>query len=114
MYEWIEMSLYELGRSIGKKSRPFYHLEGASREMLYIVVTTDSNGDKPIYAKQLMALLQEAVSLYLGDDTVENIIRELILENVSIDVERAEKLLNYFKEPSIEDTREVMKGMISI
>ena len=32
VYEWIEMSLYELGKYIGTKIQGHYRLEGASRE----------------------------------------------------------------------------------
>lgn len=114
VYKWIELSLYELGRYIGSKIRNHYHLEGASRESLYIIVHNDNNYNKQLYSKKLIPFITEAVSHIIDDGSVESLLRSLVLENPSINVSKAEKMLDYLKNPTTEDTLEVMRGIVSV
>ena len=114
VYKWIELSLYELGRYIGSKIRNHYHLEGASRESLYIIVHNDNNYNKQVYSKKLIPFITEAVSHIIDDGSIESLLRSLVLENPTVNVSKAEKMLDYLKNPTTEDTLEVMRGIVSV
>lgn len=114
VYEWIEMSFYDLGRYIGTKIKDIYHTEGASRELLYIVIHDDENYNKQVNSKQLITYITESVSHYIEDELIEQLLSTLVLQNKSIDSAKAEQMLRYLKSPSIEDTTEIMRGIVSL
>jgi hypothetical protein len=114
VYAWIELSFYELGRYIGSRIRNHYHTEGASREFLYIVIHNDDNYNKQVYSKKLIPFIKEAVSDIIDDGSIESLLRSLVLGNPSINVSKAEKMIDYLKNPTAEDTLEVMRGIVSL
>jgi Zinc finger, C2H2 type len=114
VYDWIEMSFYDIGRHIGSKIRDHYHLEGASKESLYIVIHSDNNYNKQIRVKKLVPFISEAVSPYIDDELVESLLSSLLLNNKYLNRENVEKNLQYLKNPTVEATEEIMKGIVSI
>ena len=114
VYAWIELSFYELGRYIGSRIRNHYHTEGASRESLYIVIHNDNNYNKQVYSKKLIPFINEAVSHIIDDGSIESLLRSLVLGNPAINVSKAEKMIDYLKNPTVEDTLEVMRGIVSL
>ena len=112
MSEWIELSFYEVGRMIGRKIKDHYHTEGASREYLYIVVHSDNNYIKKIHSKTLMIYISEAISLGIESEMTKNIISDLLL-NYSKSA-NIEKMLEYLQEPTLDETKEIMRGIVSL
>jgi Zinc finger, C2H2 type len=112
MSEWINLSFFELGQMIGKKIKDHYHTEGASSVYLYIIIHSDNNYIKKIHSKSLMIYISEAISLGIESDMTKNIIEDLLLNynNAS----NIEKMLNYLEEPNIEDTKEIMRGIVTV
>lgn len=110
---WIEMTFFELGQYIGRKIKDRYHLEGASREDLYIVVHTDGGGRKQIFSKKLMFYITEAIAMAIESDLVEEMLTEILLFK-AVNKERVEMMLNYIKNPSLDETVEIMKGIVSL
>ncbi len=62
----------------------------------------------------MFVLIEEALTLYIDDELVEQLLSELVLENQSIDKKRAEQVLEYLRHPTLEDTKEIMRGMVSL
>lgn len=114
IYDWIEMSFYDIGRHIGSKIRDHYHLEGASREALYIVIHSDNNYNKQVRVKKLVPFISESVSPYFEDELIESLLSSLLLNNKYLNRENVEKNLQYLKNPTLEDTEEIMKGIVSV
>ena len=108
------MSFYNLGRHIGSKIRDHYHLEGASRESLYIVIHSDNCYNKQVRAKKLMPFISEAVKFYTDNELFESSINHLLLKNKSINTANVEKNIQYLKNPTVEATEEIMKGIVSV
>ena len=114
MSTWINKSLYDLGRFLGPKINSYYHTEGASREMLYIVVHSDSNHNHQIHSEKLMELLTEALDSIIETDVVERIIEDLVLFNKSLNNEDINHMINFLKSPSLDNTKEIMRGIVSL
>ena len=110
---WIEMSFFELGQYIGRKIKDRYHLEGASREDLYIVVHTDGGGHKQVFSKKLMVYIKEAYEMAIDNELTERMLTELLVFK-AVDVKRVETMLKYIKNPTLDETLEVMRGMVSL
>ena len=111
---WITKSFYELGRFLGPKISRHYHTEGASREMLYIVAHSDANYSHQIHSEKLMELLREALDEIIVSESVEKIIENLINSNTSFNTDQVKKMLSFLNTPSLEDTREIMRGIVSL
>ena len=58
---WADKSFYELGRFLATKINNYYHTEGASRQMQYIIVHSDSNFNHYVNAEKLTSLMTEAL-----------------------------------------------------
>ena len=116
MIDWIEKSFYELGRFIGHKIKDYYHMEGASREYQYIVIHSDSNYIKKIHSNALMSYISDAINMSIESDMTKNIIHNLLLnqKNTSLNLSQIEKMLEYLHEPNLEDTKEIMRGIVSL
>jgi len=114
MSTWINKSLYDLGRFLGPKINSYYHTEGASRELLYIVVHSDGNYNHQIHSEKLMELLTEALDSIIETDVVERIIEDLVLFNKSLNNEHINHMINFLKSPSLDDTKEIMRGIVSL
>jgi hypothetical protein len=110
---WIEMTFYELGRYLGKRIKDHYHLEGASKESLYIVVHTDRNGHKQVSSKKLMFYISEAIEKIIDSEITEQMLHEILLYK-AINRDRVEAMLSYLKNPTLEETDEIMKGIVSL
>ena len=67
-----------------------------------------------IEPKKLKEMIEEAITLYIDDELVEQLLSELILENQLIDRSRAELILDYLRHPTVEGTQEIMRGMVSL
>jgi len=111
---WINKSFYELGRFLGPKINRWYHTEGASREMKYIVVYSDSNYHHQVNSEKLMSLMSEALESILVTDTIEGIIEDLLTLGKDLNTDRVNKMINYIKDPTIEATQEIMRGIVSL
>ena len=113
IYEWNEMTFFDLGRYLGKKIKEHYHLEGASRENLYIVVHTDSNNHRQVFSDKLIEYISEAIERVIDNKTLQHLLSEAILHR-PINKERSQKMINYILEPTLEETKEIMRGMVSV
>jgi hypothetical protein len=113
IYEWNEMTFFELGRHLGKKAKDYYHLEGASRKELYIVVHTDNNNNKQIFSDKLTEYISEAIERFIENQTLDQILTEALLHKPN-QKERAEAMAKYILEPTLQETEEIMRGMVSL
>lgn len=113
IYEWNEMTFFELGRHLGKKAKDYYHLEGASREKLYIVVHTDNNNNKQIFSDKLTEYISEAIERFIDNQTLDQILTEALLHKPN-QKERAEAMATYILNPTLKETEEIMRGMVSV
>ncbi len=113
MMSWVEKSFYEIGRIIGAKMKDYYHTEGASREKLYIVIHSDNNTNKRVDSKKLMSYISEALNSVIDSELVERIITELVLYKSS-DRQKTEAIIKYLQEPTLPETIEIMRGIVSL
>jgi hypothetical protein len=67
-----------------------------------------------VYSKKLIPFINEAVSHIIDNGSIESLLRSLLLGNPSVNVSKAEKMLEYLKNPTVEDTLEVMRGIVSL
>ena len=114
VYEWIEMSFYDLGRYIGNKTRQHYHTEGACREYLYIVVHDDSNYNDKTDAKKLMSFLVQAFQLYIDDEVIKTLLFELLTKHKYLSQDRVLAMIKYLETPTLDGTKEIMRGIVSL
>ena len=110
---WTEKSFYEIGRFLGSKIKDYYHTEGASREKLYIVIHSDNNGSKRVDSKKLMAYISEAFNLVIDSEIVERLISELLVYKSS-NKENTEASVKYLQTPTLPETKEIMRGIVSL
>ena len=110
---WTEKSFYEIGRFLGSKIKDYYHTEGASREKLYIVIHSDNNGSKRVDSKKLMAYISEAFNLVIDSEIVERLISELLIYKSS-NPENTEASVKYLQTPTLPETKEIMRGIVSL
>ena len=113
MLAWSEKSFYEIGRFLGSKIKDYYHTEGASREKMYIVIHSDNNGNKRVDPKKLMSYVSEAFNLVIDSEIVERLISELILYKSS-NPENTEAIVKYIQTPTLPETKEIMRGIVSL
>ncbi len=114
MTTWIDKSFYDLGRFLGPKINRFYHTEGASREFSYIVVHSDSNHSYQVNSEKLNSLMTEALDSIIETDVVEKIIEDLSTLGKHLNTERLGKMINYIKTPTLKETEEIMRGIVSL
>jgi hypothetical protein len=114
MTSWIDKSFYELGRYLGPMINRWYHTEGASRGMKYIVVHSDSNYHHQVNSEKLMSLIQEALDSIIETDTVESIIENLLTLGKDLNLDRVNKMMKYISTPTLEETQEIMRGIVSL
>jgi hypothetical protein len=110
---WCEQTFYEIGRFLGSKIKDYYHIEGASREKLYIVIHSDNNGNKRINATKMIPFISEAFNSVIDSELVYRIIREFILYK-SLNQEKAESIVKYIQNPTLQETKELMRGIVSL
>ena len=113
MSEWADKSFYEIGRLLSTKTKDYYHTEGASRHKLYIVIHSDSNTNKRTDSKQLIEYLSEAINSVLDSELVERLIEDILPKINGVNVERVKNVLQYIKDPTLDETKEIMRGLIA-
>jgi hypothetical protein len=111
---WVNKTFYELGRFLGPKISRYYHTEGASREFNYIVVHSDRNVNHQVNAEKLTSLMTEALDSIIVSDTIDSIIENLLTTNKGLYSDRVAKMINYLKTPTLDDTKEIMRGIVSL
>jgi hypothetical protein len=111
--EWIDKSFYEIGRLLGSKTKDYYHTEGASRHKLYIVIHSDNNTNKRTESKQLIPYLSEAMNSVFDSELVERSFENILITHKGLNAERVLEVLKYIKNPSVELTKEIMRGLIA-
>jgi hypothetical protein len=109
---WIEKSFYELGQFLAPRIRNHFHLEGASLHSLYIVVHTDNNTYKQVNAEKLMSYISEAIDIAIDSDLTEKILHELLLYKAD-NIEKVKFMLDYLHSPTLEQTQDIMRGIIA-
>jgi hypothetical protein len=114
IHEWIELSFYELGRYIGSKAKGYYHTEGGSRDNLCIVIHDDSNYHKLIYSKKLMNFIKEAVQEYMFELPYKDIIFTLLTNKSALNQENVKRMLDYMSSPTLNITKDIMRGIVSL
>ncbi len=110
---WIEKSFYELGRYIGERIRDYYHIEGASREYQYIVIHSDNRSNLQVKASKLMTFIKEAIESIIDREILERIL-ENILVHKATKPEQVQMMLSYLKNPTLEQTNDIMRGIVSL
>jgi len=116
--DWITKNPYEVGKFISNQIKgERYNTEGGSREGNYIVIYDDSHINRLIRSDELQTFLVDSAYV-LTSSRVENnelykIIWHLISTREDIDVNKAEEWINYFSKPSMETTKEIMRGLIT-
>jgi hypothetical protein len=111
--DWIDKSFYEIGRLLASKTKDYYHTEGASRHKLYIVIHSDNNTNKRTESKHLISYLSEAMNCVFDSELVERSFENILITHKGLNAERVQDVLNYIKNPSIEVTKEIMRGLIA-
>lgn len=112
--DWIDKSFYEIGRLLGKKTKDYYHTEGASSRKLYIVIHSDNNTIKRTDAKELIGYLSEAINSVFDSELVERSFETVLTAPEWLNTERVKEVLNYIKDPTLEATQEIMRGIVSL
>jgi len=114
MLDWIDKSFYDIGRLLGTKTKDHYHTEGASSRKLYIVIHSDSNTIKRTDSKDLMTYLSEAINFMFDSELVERSFENVLSAPTGLNTERIKEVFKYIKEPSIDETKEIMRGIVSL
>ena len=114
IHEWIELSFYDLGRYIGSNSKDYYRTEGGSRDNLCIVIHDDSNYHKLIYSKKLMTFIKEAIEEYMLELPYKDIIFTLLTNKSSLNQENVRRMLDYISSPTLNITKDIMRGIVSL
>ena len=114
MSSWIEKSFYEIGRLIGSKIKDYYHTEGASREKMYIVIHSDNNGKKRIDAKKLMPYVSEAFNTIFRNEKLTKESMDNLISYYSTNKENSEAIMKYIETPTLPETKEIMRGIVSL
>lgn len=114
MTEWIDNPFYEIGRLLGTKTRDYYHTEGSSREKLYIVIHSDHNTNKKIDSKKMMSYISEALESVIDSELIERILEDILIKNKDLNSEQVQEVLKYMKNPTLPETKEIMRGIVSL
>jgi len=112
--EWFQMSFYKMGRYLGQKIREHYHTEGGSRENLYIVIRDDHDGVHLIYSEKLQELIHEALMPKLFHYETKELIQYILTKCCTIKLDAVEQTLNYIETPTLDETEEIMRGIVSL
>jgi hypothetical protein len=114
MMDWIDKSFYEIGRLLGEKTKDYYHTEGASREKLYIVIHSDSNTSKRVDSKKMMSYISEALETVIDSELIERSFEDVFSKNKDLNQERVQEVLKYMKTQTLPETKEIMRGIVSL
>jgi hypothetical protein len=111
---WFEMSFYKLGRYLGSLIKDYYHVEGGSRENRFIIIQDDHDGTHLIYAEKLQELIHEALMPKIFHHETKDILQYILTKCCTIKLDVVEQTLNYIESPTIGETEEIMRGIVSL
>ena len=112
--EWFSMSFYKMGRYLGQRIRDHYHTEGGSRENRFIVIKDDHDGNHLIYAEKLQELIHEALMPKLFHHETKDLLHHILVKCCTIKEDAVEQTLSYIESPSLDETEEIMRGIVSL
>ena len=112
--EWIHLSFYNFGCRLGKEMKLYYRLGPYSIEENYILARDDSGQYKQIYSDELQEYIGKAVTSSLFNGETNGIVVYVLRECSIFDQDDVQRYLNYFDEPTEEQTQEIMRGMVSL
>ena len=109
--EWIDLSFFEMGKYIGKRLNGFYYKEGASEENLYIIIQRDDDARIMTYSLKLQDHIKKSVHEKMFKLENSDMIKQLFMFHK---YPRAMEKYHYLENPSIEQTLEIMKGILVV
>lgn len=112
--EWIHLSFYNFGCRLANEMKGYYRLGSKSREENYILVQDDSRQYKKVYSDELQEFIEKAVTSSLFNGETNGIVVYVLRECSIFDQDDVQRYLNYFDEPTEEQTQEIMRGMVSL
>jgi len=112
--EWFEMSFYKMGRYLGQRIRDHYHTEGGSRENRFIVIKDDHDGNHLIYAEKLQELIHEALMPKMFHHETKDLLHHILIKCCTIKPDAIEQTLSYIESPTLDETEEIMRGIVSL
>ena len=112
--EWIHLSFYDFGRRLGSEIKAYYRLEPTSRQENYILIRDDSGQYTSIHSDDLQDYISKAVTSSLFNGETNGIVVYVLRECSIFKPEDVQRYLNYFDDPTEEQTLEIMKGMVSL
>jgi hypothetical protein len=112
--EWIHLSFYEFGRRLGTEIKTYYRIEPKSREENYILIRDDSVQYASIHSDELQDYISKAVTSSLFNGETNGIVVYVLRECSIFTPEDVQRYLNYFDDPTEEQTLEIMRGMTSL
>jgi len=110
--QWISKSFEELGKYLGASSLE-YHLEGASMSSMYIVIEDDDYNRKIVYADQLQDFLKSVGESLFGCSGCRSLVCNLLMTTPHDEITIIEEKTKYFENPDIDNTKQLIKGLIS-
>jgi hypothetical protein len=111
--EWIHLSFYDFGRRLGSEIKAYYRVEPKSREENYILIRDDSGQYASIHLDELQEYISKAVSSSLFNGETNGIVVYVLRECSIFKPEDVQRYLNYFDDPTEEQTLEIMRGMVN-
>ena len=112
--EWIHLSFYEFGRRLGAQIKAYYRIEPKSREENYILIRDDSGQYASIHSDELQEYISKAVTSSLFNGETNGIVVYVLRECSIFNPEDVQRYLNYFDDPTEEQTQDIMRGMVSL
>ena len=112
--EWIHLSFYNFGCRLGKEMKGYYRLGPRSREEYYILARDDSGHYKQVYSDKLQEYIGKAVTSSLFNDETNGIVVYVLRECSIFNQEDVQRYLNYFDDPTKEQTQEIMRGIVDL
>lgn len=109
--EWVDLSFFEMGKYIGKRLTGFYYKEGASEENLYIIIQRDDDRNVITYSLKLQDHIKKSVHEKMFKLENSDMIKQLFMFHK---YPRAMEKYQYLENPSIEQTLEIMKGILVV
>jgi len=67
-----------------------------------------------VNAEKLTSLMTEAFDSIILTEVMEEIIENLLVANKGLSYDRVTKMISYLKTPTLEETQEIMRGIVSL
>jgi hypothetical protein len=112
--DWIDKSFYDIGRYLGTKIKGYYHIERESRRKLYIVIHSDGKSTKRIDSKELITYISEAYNSVIDSFLIEQSFEDVLNSHNNLNTKHVKEVLKYIKDPTLEETQEIMRGIVSL